>query len=124
MNNISSRQSLDSGLALVLILLLLTVFVDQFYIKPAILSLLICMIYPDIFKTFAFIWFKLSAILGYVASKVLLSILFFIFVLPIGLIRKLFGSDALQLKAWQSGNQSVFINRNHLFTSGDIQHPY
>jgi hypothetical protein len=124
MNTISSRQSLDSGLALVLILLLLSLFIDQLYVKPAILVLLICMIYPDVFKPFAYIWFKLSAVLGHVASKVLLSIVFFVIVLPIGLIRRLFGSDAMKLKAWQSGDQSVFIVRNHLFSTEDIKYPY
>jgi hypothetical protein len=124
MKNISSRQSLDSGLALVLILLLLSIFIDQYYAKPAILILLICMIYPDAFKPFACIWFKLSAILGYVASKVLLSIVFFGIVMPIAIIRRLCGFDSMKLKAWQSNDQSVFIIRNHLFTSGDIKSPY
>jgi hypothetical protein len=124
MNNISSRQSLDSGLALVLILLLLSIFIDQSYVKPAILILLVCMIYPDMFKPFACIWFQLSAILGHFASKILLSIVFFVIVLPIGLIRRLFGSDALKLKSWQSGDESVFIVRNHLFTTEDINRPY
>jgi hypothetical protein len=124
MKNISSRQALDSGLALVLIMLLLSIFIDQYYSKPAILLLLICMIYPNIFKPFAYIWFKLSAILGYVASKVLLSIVFFAIVMPISLIRRICGFDSMKLKAWQSNDQSVFIMRDHLFTSEDINSPY
>jgi hypothetical protein len=124
MNTLSSKQALDSGLALILIFLLLSLFLDQLYVKPAIIVLLICMIYPDLLKPFAYCWFKLSEILGHVASKVLLSIVFFVIVLPVGLIRRLFGSDALKLNAWQSGNQSVFIVRNHLFSSGDIKYPF
>jgi len=124
MKNISSRQSLDAGLALVLIFLLLSIFIDQMFVKPALVILLICMIYPDIIKPFAYIWFKFSEILGHVASKILLSFIFFVIVLPIGLIRRMSGADALKINAWQSGNDSVFIVRNHLFTSEDIKFPY
>jgi len=124
MKNISSRQALDAGLALVLIFLLLSLFIDPFYDKCAILVLLICMIYPDAFKPFAYIWFKLSTILGYVASKILLSLVFFVIVLPIALIRRACGYDSMRIKAWQSNDQSVFVIRNHLFTSEDIKSPY
>ncbi|ETR69053.1 MAG: membrane protein [Candidatus Magnetoglobus multicellularis str. Araruama] len=123
--NISSKQSLDSGLALVLILLLLVVFMDQtFLLKPVLVIVLLCMIYPDIFKPFAYIWFKLSTVLGHIASKILLSIVFFCIVMPVAMIRRLLGLDSLKLREWQSDDSSVFIERNHCFTSRDIEFPY
>lgn len=45
----------------------------------------------------AWAWDKLSMVLGYIMPNVLLSIIFFLFLLPISLISKLFHKDKLML---------------------------
>ena len=42
-------------------------------------------------------WNKLSKILGYIVPNILLSIVFFVFLLPVSLISKLFHKDTLML---------------------------
>mgnify|MGYP006998151416 CR=1 FL=1 len=121
----SSEKCKDSGLALVLICLIgYQVWPLPGFILLAIIFLLIAMTCPVIFRPFAIFWFALSTALGTVVSKIILSVLFFSLVLPIGYSRRLFGKDAMQLKCWRKGTGSVFRQRNHRFVAEDLEHPY
>ena len=121
----SSKENSDSGLALILILLLIgLIFKIPFFYKLAVVSILLLMIKPGIFYPFTFIWLNLSDFLGKIISKVLLSVIFLVFVLPVGLFRKLGGKDTLKLKFFRKSGQSVFIERNHKFTKEDMMNPY
>jgi len=44
------------------------------------------------------IWFKIGIILGKIVSPIIMGIIYFLIVTPIGLIMKLFGKDLLNLK--------------------------
>jgi len=123
--NISAEMCKDSGLALVLICLIcFQVWKHQFLILLAIAFLLVAMTYPPIFKPFARFWFGLSTALGTVVSKIILSVAFFTIVLPVGLVRRLMGKDAMMIKSWKRGNASVFRQRDHRFSADDLEHPY
>ena len=123
--DIGVEKSKDSGLALVLICLLWhQVWKTDILILAAVIILLIAMTYPLIFKPFAIVWFGLSTLLGTIVSKVILTILFFIVVLPIGLLRRALGKDSLRLKSWKKGSGSVFRIKEHKFVSKDLEHPF
>lgn len=123
--DISKKKASDAGMAAVLILLLLGLFLknDAFY-KWAIPGLIINMIVPKFYYPFAVLWFTLSNLLGTVVSKILLSVIFFVLVTPIGLLRRAFGKDSLYLKKFKKGKESVLNKRDYLFTAEDIKHPY
>ena len=122
---ISPDQAKDTGMAMVLICLLIAFFGQKQQLAGiAILLLLINMICPKIYKPVAKIWLGLSHLLGTIISMVLLSIIFFGLVMPVGLVRRLIGKDSLQIKKWKKGRDSVFKARDHEFTSEDITHPY
>ena len=57
-------------------------------------------------------------------SKILLSILFFGIVTPIGFLRRLLGSDSLKLRAFKASEEPVMLVRNHIFVGRDIEKPY
>ena len=119
------EQGKDTGLAAVLILLLIAHFWElPALIAPAIAVLLITMVWPALFRPAARVWFGLSEVLGTVASKVLLSIVFFVVGTPVGLIRRVFGADSMRLRKWKNGDESVFYERDHVYTSGDLERPY
>jgi hypothetical protein len=123
--NISKEQAKDAGMAVVLILLLLGIFLKQQGFYPyAAAALVVNMIFPGIYKPFAFIWFGMATFLGTIMSKVLLTVVYILLVVPIGLLRRLFGKDSLQLKKFKKNGSSVFRDRNHLFQSTDIENPY
>ena len=122
---ITTEQCKDSGLALVLLGLLWALYSGERYILiAAILCLVLAMSVPGSFKPFAKLWFKLSHALGTVVSSCLLTVLFYLLVTPVGLLRRMLGKDAMQLKAWKVGTGSVFHVRDHSYRSTDLDHPY
>jgi hypothetical protein len=123
--SIDLHQAKDTGMAFTLIFLLLGYFWGMKYsYLIAIILLLINMIWPKIFIPAANIWISLSLLIGTVVSKIVLSIIFFLIVSPIGLMRKLMGKDSLQLNQWKKDQSSLFRERKHNFTSKDVENPY
>lgn len=122
---ITADQAKDTGMAMVLICLLLVYFGSrQLFFGLAILLLIVNMIRPNVFKPVAKLWFGLSNALGSVMSRIILSIIFLAVVLPVGFIRRAIGKDSLQLRKWKKNRLSVFKARDHEFTSDDIKYPY
>ena len=118
-------QAKDTGMAVVLILLLFWLYRRQDgFIAGAVTVHLVNMVAPQLFKPLAVIWFGLSHVMGLVASRVLLSIVFFVVVTPIGIMRRLSGADALKLRAFKASKESVMKVRNHTFTAKDLEQPY
>ena len=122
---ISKKQAGDTGMAMVLILLLTGFFTqNNIYYKIAIPVLLINMIIPMFYYPFAIIWLGFSHLLGTIVSKIILTIIFFIFVVPVGLFRKLIGIDTLKLNKFKNGKESSMKIRNYKFSPSDIEKPY
>jgi hypothetical protein len=119
------EQAKDTGMAMVLICLLLGYF-GKFpkFLPVSMVLLIITMSWPKAFKPLAGLWFGLSHLLGSVVSRVVLSILFFVIVTPIGLLRRWYGADSLQLKKWKQGNGSVFVVREGALQEKDLINPY
>lgn len=65
------------------------------------------------------IWMKLATILGWINSRILLTGLFFLVLLPIALLRRVFGNDILKLRK-EKKNNSLYTVRNHEFTKDDL----
>lgn len=63
-------------------------------------------------------WIKLSNVLGLIMPKVILTLVFFIFLTPVALIYRLRNKDNLQLK---NNKKSMFIDRNHSFIQKDFE---
>jgi len=123
--SVSKKQASDSGMAVVLIFMLIGLLTgDILYYKIAIPVLVMNMIYPMFYYYFAILWLGFSHLLGTVVSKIILSVLFFVIVLPVALLRKLMGKDSLKLKLFKKSDGSVMHKRNHRFSSEDIVNPY
>ena len=123
--NISKEQCKDTGLAMVLILLLLGFFLDNtLYFKISVVVLVINMITPGFYKPIAVLWFGLSHVLGVIMSKIVLTIIFFFLVTPVSAIRKMLGYDSLKLRQFKNSNESVFKVRNIIFTRNEMETPY
>lgn len=123
--SITREQSKDTGLALMLILLLIGIFSGNIlFYKLVIPVLLIVMIFPGWFYPLAILWFGFSHLLGTFMSQVILSLVYFIVVLPVALFRRMSGIDTLRLKQFKKGSGTAMHIRNHLFTHSDIEKPY
>lgn len=118
-------KSLDAGLALILIsLLAYQVFPGRIVVTIATILLLLCMTVPRIFAPFARLWFSLADLLATAASRLLLALIFLLLVTPVGIVRRLLGSDPLTLRSWRSGNGSLFTAKNHRWLPADMEKPY
>jgi Saxitoxin biosynthesis operon protein SxtJ len=122
---ITKDQSRDTGMAMVLLVLILYIRTKRDGILWAAIALhVVNMTVPRIFGPIAVVWLGLSHLLGTVMSKILLSVLFFGVVTPIGILRRLFGKDSLKLRAFKASEESVMSVRNHLFVGRDIEKPF
>ncbi len=122
---ITTRECRDTGMAMVLISLLVGLSMDvrNGFIAATIL-LVITMTWPKVFLFPAKIWLGFSHLLGTVMSKVVLSVVFFGILTPLAVLRRLSGHDPMKLKQWKNGENSVFETRDHIFTSEEIERPY
>jgi len=124
-NTLDEGKCKDAGLALVLITLLCYQgWKNQHILLLTILFLLVTMTYPLVFRPFANIWFALSTAIGTVVSKIILTMLFFALVLPVGRLRRIGGKDAMHFREWKKDKGSVFRIREHRFSAEDLEHPY
>lgn len=122
---ISKDQTKDTGMAVVLVLLIVSVFMQNpDYTKVAIVALILTMTVPRVYKYLAVIWFGISQLLGIFVSRLLLTLVFFLVVTPVGLIRTLLGYDTLRLKEFKKAKKSVMQIRNITFNGNDISKPY
>jgi hypothetical protein len=115
----------DSAFAAILILLIgYFASYNVVLLKIAVILSLLAMIFPEAFKPFAFVWFGIAKFLGLFVPKIVLSVIFFLLVVPVGMVRKLAGKDDMHLKALKKGTASVFTNRNHTYTLNDLKNPF
>lgn len=122
---ITKDQSRDTGMAMVLLLLLVAVSrKKEGYLYLAIALQVVNMIVPKVFYPIAIFWLGFSDAMGAVMSKVLLSIVYFLVVTPIALLRKISGKDSLKLRVFKASQESVMVKRDHLFTARDMESPY
>ena len=121
----SSNQARDTGLAFVLLSLIIIYLTKSYKLLPLpMVLLIITMAWPVFFKPFARVWFGMSHIIGTVMSTIILTIIFFIIVTPVGVARRVFGADPMQLKRWNKNDGSVFRARNCKMEAIDLDQPY
>ena len=77
------------------------------------------LILPILLKPIYLLWMTFAAILGWIMTRVILSIIFYLILTPIGLITRLLGEDFLALKKiesdsyWNYRNSSEELNQNY-----------
>ena len=73
------------------------------------------LVIPIILKPIYFLWMIFATILGWIMTRVILSMLFYIILTPIGLIARLFGKQFLELR-WEKSKESYwnFRTNEHL----------
>ena len=121
----TSDKARDTGLAFVLLSLITIYFTKAYRLLPLPIALLIItMTWPVFFKPFVRVWFGLSHVIGTVMSKIILTVIFFVIVTPVGLIRRVFNADQMQLKRWKKNDGSIFRVRNCKLEAKDLEQPY
>jgi hypothetical protein len=123
--NITKDQSRDTGMAMVLLLLIFYLSQKrEAFLLGALACHIVNMAVPQIYRPVAVVWLGLSHVLGIFTSKIVLTIVFGAVVIPIGLLRKMFGKDSLNLRVFKMSADSVMLARNHTFVAADLEKPY
>ena len=74
---------------------------------------------PSLSKLIHWAWYKLAEGLGWIMSKVILTLFFYLFLTPVAILTRLFRSkDLLKLKKPQ---ESAFVQRNHEYSKDDLR---
>ena len=121
----SRDQARDTGMALTLVALIVFFFTHEIrYVTLGAALLLLDMIWPSFYKPVAKVWFGLSHVLGTVMSKVMLSLIFYLVLSPMGVLRSLFGKDPMRVRQFKKGEGSAFRTREHLFVAADVEQPF
>jgi predicted PurR-regulated permease PerM len=68
------------------------------------------------------LWYKFSDILGKVLPKIILLVIFYIFLFPIALLSKLSNKNRQRLNGRKLN--SMWINREYSFTKEDLRNPW
>lgn len=64
----------------------------------SIIFLILGLLNSKILTPFNKLWMRLGALLGIIVSPIVMGVVYFVIITPIGLIMKLFGKDVLNLK--------------------------
>lgn len=122
---ITKQQSMEFGLLVILVSLLRALFThDRNWVLAAFILTLFTMIVPAVFYPFAAVWFALSRILQAFSTRILMGVVFFLMVIPVGLVRKWMGKDPLKIKQFKKDRASVMTNRDHLYSKKDLENTF
>ncbi len=58
----------------------------------------IALVAPQILRPVNDIWLKIGNILGFINTRIILGLMFFVMIFPIGLLLKIFGKDSMDRK--------------------------
>jgi hypothetical protein len=94
------------------------------YRLNALLIIALCFLTIGLFSTFlsvkiSWLWMGLAKMLGYINSRILLCVIFFLILTPLAILRRSFSR-----KIKNTGNRSAFFERNHEYVSGDFEKPF
>ncbi len=110
----------DTGIVLGLIFILLGVKGGPRYLAVALIFLFISLLFPKLLYPAAFVWKKITVLLNAVLPKVFFSLVFFLVVYPVGLLRRIITGDQLTIVEWKKV-KTVFQERNHRYEKNDLQ---
>jgi hypothetical protein len=104
-------------------------FGDSAHLKPNILLYVsagigvISILSSYLAEKIVWVWDKIALVLGTVNSKILLSVIFYTFLVPIALLSRVFKKkDELILKKKTEG--SYYKERNHTYISEDLENVF
>jgi len=117
------NKNIDFGLVFSLGLLLIALWMPQhpYFIRAAVLSLLLTILTPVVFTPFARLWLWIGGRIEKVGSLVLLSVLFFCVLTPIAFLMRLFGQDPLRLRPKDKETATFFLQRVKRFEESDFK---
>ena len=117
MDNVKISSNRSFGIVFFVVFLLIALYPLTYGGEIRIWSLIISLIFlilgllnSKILAPLNKIWFKFGILLGKIVSPLIMGVIFFLVVTPIGLIMRLLGKDVLNLR--YNKNKSYWIEKN------------
>ena len=106
LKNVTAREARKTAIIVASVLVTVAAFAwyrgrDTTMIVSAGISVLLVLFgffVPPAAKTFHRIWYRIAFALGWVNSRILLTIIYFLIFVPYGLISRMFGRDPLNIR--------------------------
>lgn len=102
---------------IVLIILYLS-YKNVYFLYGALVAGGIGILIPSLSRLIHDLWMKLAEIMGFVMNKVILGIVFFVFLLPIALLSRMFRRNPLKM---QKNTGSYFNERNFKYNKKSLE---
>lgn len=117
-----STTSYEALLAIVTALALVYWFTElRIFLNIALGLALAGLLVKAVARGVDWLWQKLTGALGWVSSRLLLGVVFFLFLTPIAWLYRRFTGDPLKLRRQKD---SYFFVREHEFEGKDLKHPW
>lgn len=81
----------------------------------------VCLLAPPVARAIDRAWRRLSLLIGNLSSKVLLTLVYILLLLPLSLAAKWGGRSGIRRKP---GGSTYFTDRNHTYDKEDLIHPW
>jgi len=101
------------------LLVLYFVFKSPWWLYGAVGVGVVSIVIPSLGNLIVKGWFKLAEILGNINGKIILSVMFFVFLFPIALLYRMATKNPLAVK--RTDADSFYTDRNHLYTKEDLE---
>ena len=122
---VTKKQNIDFGIVLALVLLVIgLIFHIRILFGLTVAALLITALLPVLFTPFAWCWFKFAVVVERLFSVIILSVIFYLIVTPVGLIRRLFAKDSMHIYDFKKERKSVFMVKDKTYEKSDVEQQF
>ena len=117
--HISAEEKLKAQPAIITgLICMYFIFTKILFLKAALVLGLVFLFIPVLGNWFIVLWFRLAELLGWINTRILLSIVYYVFLMPVSFIAGLVNKDPLSL---DNTGASLYIDRDHTYTAKDLE---
>ena len=118
-----------SALETMAVLAFVSIAVGLFFKLNVLLYITLCLLFIGIFLRtlsicIAHAWLKFSAVLGGISTRVVLTIIYFVFLTPIAFLYRVFHGDFMSLKRQDVAGTTYWNERDYEYTTKDFENPW
>ena len=95
---------------------------NLYWLTGAGVWLAAALVYPKMLAPLNKAWIAFGHVLGWINARIILGIVFFVVVMPIGLVMRLFGKDFLRMRPNRAG--SYWVQRDQKLTPQSMRNQF
>lgn len=117
---VDKKKSKRAQLIVIIGLLAISFWIQNYYLLGTTLVLgTMFLLFPGFGDVFIKYWFKIGGVMGKINGTILLSIIYFLILLPTSMLKRLFSKPGIALRSPERTN---FKDRKHTFQSKDLKY--